>query len=59
MSFLARRARLDCQADLGLVGKLAGSRGAVGKVVCLRMVAKTGKGGPRLLAAWPRARAEV
>lgn len=59
MSFLARRARLDCQADLGLAAKLAGSGGAVGKVVCLRMVAKTGKGEPRLLAAWPRVRAEV
>ena len=54
MSLLARRARLNCRADLGLAGKLAGSRGGVRRVFFLRMVAKTGKGVPQLLAAWPR-----
>jgi hypothetical protein len=59
MSFLARRARPNSRADLGLAGKLTGSKGAVGRVFCLRMVGKTGKGGPQLLAAWPQERAEV
>jgi hypothetical protein len=54
MSLLARRARPICRADLGFAGKLAGSKGAICKVFCLRMVARTGKGGPQLLAAWPR-----
>ena len=59
MSFLAGRARLKSRADLGLAGKLAGSRGPICKVFCLRMVDKPGKGAPRLLAAWPPERAEV
>ena len=59
MSCLARRARLIGRADLGLAAKLAGPKGAVGRVFCLRMVDKTGKGGPQLLAAWPQERAEV
>ena len=59
MSFLAGRARLKSRADLGLAGKLAGSRGPICKVFCLRMMDKTGKGGPQHLAAWPRERAEV
>jgi len=59
MSFLVGRARLKSRADLGLAGKSAGSRGPIWRVVCLRMVAKTGKGGPQLLAAWPREWAEV
>ena len=54
MSFLARRARLKRRADLGLAGKLAGSKGVICRVFCLRMADKTGKGGPQLLAAWPR-----
>jgi hypothetical protein len=54
MSVLARRARLNGRVDLGLAGKLAGSKGAICRVFCLRMVDKTGKGGPQLLAAWPR-----
>ena len=53
-SFLAGRARLKGRADLGLAGKLAGSKGAICRVFCLRMMDKTGKGGPKLLAAWPR-----
>ena len=59
MSVLARRARLNCRADLGLAGKLAGSKGAICKVFCLRMVAKDGQGrapAPCCLAA---ERAEV
>jgi hypothetical protein len=59
MSFLTGRARLNCRADLGLTRKLAGSKGAIRRVFCLRMVAETGKGGPQLLAAWPPVRAEV
>ena len=59
MSFLPGRVRPNCRADLGLAGKLAGSKGAAGRVFCLRMVDKTGKGGPQLLAAWPQERAEV
>ena len=59
MSVLARRARLNDRADLGLASKQAGSKGAICRVFCLRMVDKTGKGGPQLLAAWPRVRAEV
>src|SRR5947199_2719416 len=59
MSFLAGRPRADGGADLGLAGKSAGSKGAICRVFCLRMVDKTGKGGPQLLAAWPQERAEV
>jgi hypothetical protein len=59
MSFPTGRSRLNSRADLGLPGKLAGSKGAIRRVFCLRMVDKTGKGGPQLLAAWPRERAEV
>ena len=59
MSVLARRARLNDRADLGLAGKLAGSKGAICRVFCLRMVAKDGQGrapAPCCLAA---ERAEV
>jgi hypothetical protein len=59
MSVLTGRAQPKRRADLGLAGKLAGSKGAIRKVFCLRMVDKTGKGGPQLLAAWPQERAEV
>ena len=59
MSFLAGRPYSIGGADLGLAGKLAGSKGAICRVFCLRMVDKPGKGGPQLLAAWPRKRAEV
>ena len=59
VSFLARRARLKRRADLGLAGKLTGSKGVIRGVFCLRMADKTGKGGPQPLAAWPRVWAEV
>jgi hypothetical protein len=59
MSFLAGRPRANDGADLGLAGKSAGSKGAICRVFCLRMMDKTGKGGPQLLAAGPRVWAEV
>jgi hypothetical protein len=40
-------------------GTLAGPKVAIGQAFWRRMVYKTGKGGPHLLAAWTQERAEV
>jgi hypothetical protein len=40
-------------------GMLAAPKVAIGRAFWRRMVYKTGKGGPHLLAAWTQERAEV
>jgi hypothetical protein len=43
----------------GPAGTLPAPKVAIGRVFWRRMVYKTGKGGPQLLAAWTQERAEV
>jgi hypothetical protein len=44
MSVIAGRPGLNGRADLGLAGKPAGPKVAVCRVICRRIVDKTGKG---------------